>query len=70
MSYVYIFLVRLDFPRLDFFRFDFLRVIFPPGWATDILGRTAALKAVGNAIQPQTAVVAWGQLIARHEAAS
>ncbi len=31
---------------------------FPQGWVTDILPRTAALKALGNAVVPQQAVLA------------
>lgn len=40
---------------------------FPAGWVTDHVGRAAALRCIGNAIQPQTAVVAWGELLARIE---
>lgn len=32
---------------------------FPDGWATDILGRTAALKALGNSVCPQQAALAF-----------
>lgn len=38
---------------------------YPAGWMTDHVARAAALRCIGNAIQPQTAVVAWGELWAR-----
>ncbi len=38
---------------------------YPAGWASSVVTNTAALRCVGNAIQPQTAAVAWSHLVAR-----
>lgn len=41
---------------------------YPPGWVTDPelgLTRTAQLRMLGNSVQPQTAVVAYGELLRR-----
>ncbi len=35
---------------------------YPDGWVTDILPRTAALKALGNAVVPQQAAAAFDML--------
>ncbi len=40
---------------------------FPAGWATDLVPGDDALRCIGNAQQPQTAVAAWGELLARLE---
>jgi hypothetical protein len=36
----------------------------PEGWVTDLLPRAKALKAIGNAVVPQCARVAWDRLMA------
>jgi DNA (cytosine-5)-methyltransferase 1 len=37
----------------------------PPGWVTDHLGRTAALRCIGNAVLPQVSALAWRVLSER-----
>lgn len=41
----------------------------PAGWVTDILGRTAALKALGNGVVPPQAAYAIAHLLDRSEEA-
>ena len=38
---------------------------YPDGWATDAMSRRKALKAVGNAVQPQVAELAFRVLAER-----
>jgi DNA (cytosine-5)-methyltransferase 1 len=40
---------------------------YPAGWVTDVLDRSAAIKACGNGVVPQQAMVALEQLWARVE---
>lgn len=47
-------------------RFSEWMMGFPAGWATDIArSNSAALRLVGNSIQPQTAALAWSTLVDR-----
>lgn len=42
----------------------------PEGWVTDLLGRSGALRVIGNGVVPQQAAHAWSLLTARVEAAA
>ena len=58
---------RTEPPRLNAAFVEWM-MGYPAGWVTDILPRSQALRALGNAVVPGVAALAWGHLTDRvHE---